>query len=184
VFIYIQGVYGQSISRIVRQTCARVRVTDVMDHAHYAIDGEIRRQYRRFNAVGTQLTVRLLPPTDPYANVASHFQDSVTGVLDYALRDTANADMIGVAIRNARRSNDKPIGLSFRRKGQISGDVIWSVFGKVAQSNSRFDATHTLIVDVHSVRMPAGFGERNFISRRLSLRPASSFGHAPRHAHR
>ena len=28
----------------------------------FTIDGEITRQYRRFNAVGTELTVRLLPP--------------------------------------------------------------------------------------------------------------------------
>jgi hypothetical protein len=111
--------------------------TDVrdMDHAHFAIDGKIRRQYRRLNTVETQLTVRLLPPPDPYANVASHFQDSVMRVLDYALRDSADADMVCVAIRNPRRSNGKPIGMSFRRKDQISGDVIWSVFEKVAQSN-------------------------------------------------
>ena len=28
----------------------------------FTIDGEITGQYRRFNAVGTELTVRLLPP--------------------------------------------------------------------------------------------------------------------------
>ena len=28
----------------------------------FTIDGKITRQYRRFNAVGTELTVRLLPP--------------------------------------------------------------------------------------------------------------------------
>jgi len=28
----------------------------------FTIDGEITRQYRRFNAVGTELTVRLLSP--------------------------------------------------------------------------------------------------------------------------
>ena len=54
--------------------------------------------------------------------------------------------------------NDKAIGISFRRKDQLSGDVIWSVFEKVSQSNSRFNALDTLVVTVHSVKMPAGFG--------------------------
>ena len=29
----------------------------------FTIDSETTRQYRRFNAVGTELTVRMLPPT-------------------------------------------------------------------------------------------------------------------------
>jgi len=32
-----------------------------MPHPRFTIDGEINKQYKRFNAVGTQLTVRLLP---------------------------------------------------------------------------------------------------------------------------
>ena len=56
--------------------------------------------------------------------------------------------------------NDKPIGMSFRRKDQLSADVIWSVFEKVSQLNSRFDALDTLVVSMHSVRMPVGFGKR------------------------
>ena len=31
----------------------------------------------------------------------------------------------------------------FRRKDQLSGDVIWSVLERVAQSNSRFNALDT-----------------------------------------
>ena len=152
---------------------------DDMDHAHFAIDGEIRRQYRRFNAVGTQLTVRLLPPPDPHANAASHFQNSVTRLLDYAQRHSEDGDMVGVTIRNALRENDRPIGLSFRRKDQISGDVMWSVFEKVAQSNSRFNATDTLIVDVHSVGMPAGFG-RNKKALKARGRPLANLAHLKR----
>jgi hypothetical protein len=36
--------------------------------------------------------------------------------------------------------------------------VIWSVFEKVSQSNFRFSALDTLTIEVHSVRMPVGFG--------------------------
>jgi hypothetical protein len=40
---------------------------------------------------------------------------------------------------------------------QISGDVIWSVFEKVSQLNSKFHALDTLTIEVHSVRMPNEF---------------------------
>jgi len=49
----------------------------------FEIDDTIRRQYRRYNAVGTQLTVRLLPSaykTDP----VGHFLASVNELFDYA----------------------------------------------------------------------------------------------------
>jgi len=48
-----------------------------------------------------------------------------------------------LAIPNQVNQNDKPIGISFRRKDQLSGDVIWSVLERVSQSNSRFNALHT-----------------------------------------
>jgi len=64
----------------------------------------------------------------------------------------------GLTIQNEVNQNDKPIGLSFRRRDQLSGDVLWSVFEKVSQSNSRFNALDRLVVTVHSVRMPVGFG--------------------------
>jgi len=37
--------------------------------------------------------------------------------------------------------------------------VIWSVFEKASQSNSRFNALDTLVVNVNSVKMPVGFGK-------------------------
>jgi len=55
---------------------------------------------------------------------------------------------------------DKAIGISFRRKDQISEEVIWSVFNKVVQSNARYNALDKLIVVVHSVKMPVGFGRK------------------------
>jgi hypothetical protein len=36
--------------------------------------------------------------------------------------------------------------------------VIWPVFEKVAQSNARFNALDKLVMVVHSVKMPVGFG--------------------------
>jgi hypothetical protein len=56
-----------------------------MDHK-FTIDDEITRQYRRFNTVGTQLPVRLLPPSDDYeTEPMSHFVASMNDLFEYAL---------------------------------------------------------------------------------------------------
>jgi len=118
----------------------------------------IKRQYRRYNAVGTQHTVRLLPPEDN-SDPVGHFIASLNALFEYLLQDVIDSDMVGITIHNQVNQNDKPIGISFRRKDQLSGELVWSVFEKVSQSNARFNALDTLVVTVHSVTMPAGFGQ-------------------------
>ena len=66
--------------------------------------------------------------------------------------------MVGITISNEVEVKDRAIGISFRRKDQITGDVIWSVFEKLAQSNARFNALDKLVMTVHSVKMPIGHG--------------------------
>jgi len=46
------------------------------------------------------------------------------------LLDVGDSDMVGITIRNQVNQNDKPIGIIFRRKDQLSVDVMWSVFEK------------------------------------------------------
>ena len=75
------------------------------------------------------------------------------------LRDVGDSDMVAITIQNQVKQNDKPIGISLKRKDKLSADVKGSVFEKVSQSNSRFDALDTLVVTVHSVRTPVGFRE-------------------------
>ena len=147
----------------------------VMD-TRFKIEGEITRQYRRFNAVGTQLTVRLLPPPDE-ENPVNHFLASVNGLFQHALQGVSDSDMVGITIQNEVNQNDKAIGISFRRKDQLSGEVIWSVFEKVAQSNSRFNALDKLVVTVHSVKMPVGFGHDAL---KPMGRPTSALAHLKR----
>jgi hypothetical protein len=98
----------------------------------FEIISEDRREYRLFNTVGTQLTVRLNPPTDPgTANPVDHFLATMNGLFEHALQGAADSDMVGVAIRNVNQ-NDRAVGINFRRREQLSGDVIWSVFETVA----------------------------------------------------
>jgi len=86
-----------------------------------------------------------------------HFLASVNELFEYALQDVSDGDMVGITIQNQVNQKDKPIGISFRRKDQLSGEVIWIVFVKVSQSNARFKALDTLVVTVHSVKMPVCF---------------------------
>jgi len=82
-----------------------------------------------------------------------------------ALRNVDDSDMVGVTIHNEINLLDKAIGISFRRKDQLSEEVIWSVFSKVAQSNARYNAMDRLIVVVQSVKMPVRFGKRSIKSK-------------------
>ena len=72
-------------------------------------------------------------------------------------QDVGVADMGVITIHNEGNQSGKPIGFSFRRKNQLSSDVIWRLFDKVSQTNARFKASDTLIVTVHSFTMPVGF---------------------------
>ena len=136
----------------------------------FETDDTNRRQYRRYNAAGTQLTMRLLPPAD-ISDPVGHFLASMNELFEYALQDVSDGDMVEITIQNQVNQNDKPIEISFRRKDHLSGEVIWSFFEKVSQSNARFNALDTLVVTVHSVKMPAGYGKRAIkgMGRRLSV---------------
>jgi hypothetical protein len=63
--------------------------------------------------------VRLNPPRDPETNPGA----SVTDLFEHALQDVLDADMLGIAISNEINLNDRLIGIRFRRKDQLSGDV-------------------------------------------------------------
>jgi len=67
----------------------------------FTIDSETDRQYSRFNARRTELTVRLLPPAiGDNQDAITHFQTSVNDLFDYALRNVDDSDMVGVTIHN------------------------------------------------------------------------------------
>ena len=96
----------------------------------FEIQDTIRIQIGRYNAVGTQLTVRLLPHTDN-SDPVGNFLSRVNELFEYALQDVSDSDMVGINIQNQVNQNDKPFGISFRRKDQLTGEVISSVFEKV-----------------------------------------------------
>ena len=77
--------------------------------------------------------------------------------------------MVEITLQKHVNQNDKPIGISFRRKDQVEGEVILSLIEKVSQSNFRFNALDKLIMTVHSVRMSVSFGKRGMKSSGMPL---------------
>ena len=69
------------------------------------------REYRRYNAVRRQSTVRLIHPSDN-TNPVAHFLASVNDLVVHALRDLDDSDMVGMTIENQVNQNYKPIGMS------------------------------------------------------------------------
>ena len=72
-------------------------------------------------------------------------------------------------IRNEVNVQDKAIGISFRRKHQLSEEFIWSVFEKIVQSNARFNALDKVVMVVHSVIMSVCHGRVKTKGRSLAV---------------
>jgi len=88
--------------------------------------------------------------------LVSHFLASVSVLSENTLQNLSDSDMVGINIQNRVNEISKTIGISFRRKNQLEGEVIWSVFERVSQSTSRFNALKKFNVTVHSVSMTVG----------------------------
>ena len=88
--------------------------------------------------------VRHLPPSDATVPV-SHFLASLNDLFRHALHNLNESYMVGITIQNCENQN-KPIGISFRRKDHLAADVILSLLQKVSQSNARFNAVDKLIM--------------------------------------
>jgi hypothetical protein len=82
----------------------------------------------------------------------------MSNLFEYALRNCNQSDVVGLTISIEVNVKDKPFGISFRRKDHLSEEVIWSMFEKVAQSNTSFNGMDRLVAVVNSVKMPVDFG--------------------------
>jgi hypothetical protein len=65
-----------------------------------------------------------------------NFLASVNDLFEHASQDVLDADMVGIAIHIEVNQSERPIGISFRLRDQLSGDVIWSVFEKESQPST------------------------------------------------
>jgi len=97
----------------------------------------------------------------------------MTNLCEHALRNCDNSNMVGIPICKEVNMRNKANGISFRRKDQLSTDVILNVWEKVTRSNSRFNALDKLILDVLSVKIPVRFGR----SIKIKDRSLATFTH-------
>ena len=75
----------------------QISVCSIKMSQRFTVDGEINRECFRFNATGTQFSLRLLPPpTD--SNPITHFLDSMSDLFEYALRNCSESHMVGVRL--------------------------------------------------------------------------------------
>ena len=83
------------------------------------------REYSRFNTRGTHWKVRLNPPPEtPLPDPVTHFVGSMNNLFYNVLEDVSDDDMVGITIHKEINQSNNPIGFSFRRKDQLSTDVI------------------------------------------------------------
>jgi hypothetical protein len=112
----------------------------------------------KFNATGRSLLIKFNSPGEKQ-EPTKYLKESVTELTNYLVKEVADRDLVGLRIRNTENLQDKVVGISLRRRDQLKPDVVWSVLGKVIQSNARFALTDRLEVHLDHVRMPAVNGK-------------------------
>jgi len=65
----------------------------------FEIDDTVREQYRRYNAVGTQITRRLLRPANN-SDTVGYFLASVNQLFEYALQKVGYSNLVAITIQN------------------------------------------------------------------------------------
>jgi len=88
----------------------------------FEIDCTITKQYRQYNAIGAQLTARLLAPADK-SDPVGQFLASLKDLFEYALQDMSDSGMVRIKIQNPVNR----LGFSLRNKYQLFGEAVWSV---------------------------------------------------------
>jgi len=118
----------------------------------FRILDETLKSFPKFNATGRSLLIKfnsLVEEQDP----ATYLKESITALTNYLVDKVPDRDLMGLRIRNTENVQDKVVGISLHRRDQLKADMVWSVLGKVIQSNARFALTDRLEVRLDHVRM-------------------------------
>jgi hypothetical protein len=137
----------------------------------FEILNETCKSFPKFIATGRSFLIKLNSlgeEQDP----ATYLKECITGLTNYLVDKVPDRDVVGLRIRNIENVRDKVVGISLRRRDQFKADVVWSVLGKVIQSNARFALTDSLEVHLDHVRMPAGNDREKTKGRSLDVMSA------------
>ena len=66
-----------------------------------------------------------------------NFLASVNDLIEHALQDLSNSEIVGITNQKRVYQNDKATGISFRSKSQLAGDVKWKMFERIIITKPR-----------------------------------------------
>jgi hypothetical protein len=112
-------------------------------------------KFPQFNATGRSMLIKFKSPGEKL-EPTKYLKECITALTNYLVKEVTDRDLVGLRIRNTENLQVKVVGISLRCRDQLKPDVVWSVFGKVIQSNARFALTDRLEVHLDHVRTPAG----------------------------
>jgi hypothetical protein len=130
----------------------------VSEQLAFRILDETSKSFPKFNATGRSLLIKFNCPGEEQ-DPTTCLKECITALTNYLVDKVPDRDLVGLRYRNTENVHDKVVGISLRRRDQLKPEVVWSVLGKVIQSNARFALTDRLEVHLDHVTMPAGNGK-------------------------
>ena len=148
-----------SVSRedIVPSTSRNISASETTKQLPFRILDETFKSFPKFNTTGRSLLIKFNLPGEEQ-DPTTYLKECITALTNYLVDKVPDRDLVVLRIRNTENVQDKVVDISLRRRDQLKADVVWSVLGKVIQSNARFALTDRLEVHLDHVRMPAGNG--------------------------
>jgi len=118
---------------------------------------ETSKYIPKFKFTWRSLLIKFHSPVEEQ-NHGTYLKECITALINYVVDDMPVRDLVGLRIHTIENVQDKVVGISLRRRGQLIPDVVWAVLCKAIQSNARFGLSDRLEVHVDRIRMPAGNG--------------------------
>jgi hypothetical protein len=145
-----------------------IPASETAEQLPFRILDETFKSFPKFNTTGRSLLIKFTF-TGEEQDPATYLKECITALTNHLVDKLPDRDLVGLRIRNTENLQDKVVGISLRRRDQLKPDVVWSVLGKVIQSNARLPLTHRLQVHEYHVRMPTGNGGVKTKGRSMNL---------------
>ena len=132
---------------------------------------ETSKSFSKFNATGRSVLIKFRSPGEEREPTA-YLTECITLLTNYLVDVVRDRYLVGLRIWNTESVQDKLVGISYRRLEQLEPDVVWSVLGKLVQSNARFGLSDRLEALLDHVKMPSGNGRGKIKGRSVDVMSA------------
>jgi hypothetical protein len=85
----------------------------------FRILDETSKQFPKFNTTGRSLLIKINYPNEKQEPM-TYLKECITALTDYLVREVPDRDMVGLSIRNTENLQGKVVGISLRRRDQLS----------------------------------------------------------------